>query len=200
MTDEDVEILARERLYQGFFRLERVRLRHRLHAGGWSGIVERELFIRGRAAGVLLYDARLDAVALIRQFRVGAFAAGRGPWITEIVAGVIDDGESPEETVRREAVEEAGLAIAELIPITTYLTSPGASSETVALFCGRVDAAGAGGIHGIHDEQEDIRVIVVPAAEAFAMRRRNDEVQDSITVNALLWLELEREALRARWR
>lgn len=199
MTRDDVEIIAHELLFQGFYRYERYTLRHKLHAGGWSAIMTRELFDRGRAAGVLLYDPGLDVVVLVQQFRVGAFAAGRGPWLTEIVAGVLDPEERPEDTVRREAVEETGLAIEALIPMTTYLTTPGACSETIALFCGRVDASGAGGVHGIGHEDEDIRVIVVPAAEAFAMRRKNDEIQDSITVNALLWLELEREALRRRW-
>lgn len=199
MTKDDVEVLTRERLFQGFFRLERFTLRHRLHAGGWSGVIERELFVRGPVAGVLLYDPRRDAVVLIRQFRMGAFAAGRPPWLTEIVAGIVDPGETPEETVRREAVEEAGVAITELVPVSTYLTSPGACSEVAHLFCGRVNAGGAGGIHGIHAEQEDIQVVVVPAAEAFRLRRENDEIQDSITVNTLLWLELERESLRRRW-
>lgn len=199
MTRDDVEIIAQELLYQGFFRYERYRLRHKLHAGGWSAVMTREVFDRGRAVGVLLYDPKLDVVVLIQQFRIGAFAAGRGPWLTEIVAGALDPEEEPADAVRREAVEETGLAIEALLPMTTYLTTPGACSETIALFCGRVDAANAGGVHGIGHEDEDIRVIVVPAAVAFAMRRKNDEIQDSITVNALLWLELEREALRRRW-
>jgi ADP-ribose pyrophosphatase len=200
MTRDDVEIHARDVMYHGFFRIERYRLRHKLHAGGWSGEVMRELFARGHAAALLPYDPKLDAVVLIEQFRVGAYCAGRGPWITEIIAGMIDEGETAEEAARREAIEEAGLTVADIVPITTYLTSPGASSETVAIFCGRVDASNAGGIYGIGHEQEDIRVIVLKAAEAFALRRRNKEIEDSITVNSLLWLELEREALRARWR
>jgi len=200
MTEDDVEILTRETAFQGFFRLERFTLRHRRHAGGWSGVIERELFVRGPVAGVLLYDPRLDEVVLVEQFRMGAYGAGRGPWLVEIVAGVIDPGESAEETVRREAVEEAGTAISDIVPITTYLTSPGACSEVATLFCGRVDASGAGGIHGVGHEEEDIRVVRLSAAEAFARRRKNEEIQDSITVNALLWLELEREDLRRRWR
>ena len=200
MTKDDVEVLTREPLFQGFFRLERYTLRHRLHAGGWSGAIERELFVRGPVAGVLLYDPGRDAVVLIRQFRMGAYAAGEPPWLTEIVAGIVDPGETPEETVRREAVEEAGVALADLVPVTTYLTSPGACSEVAHLFCGRVDATGAGGIHGLGDEQEDIEVAVLPAAEAFRLRRENVTVRDSITINTLLWLELEREALRRRWR
>jgi ADP-ribose pyrophosphatase len=200
MSRDDVEIIKREVAFQGFFRVERYRLRHRLHAGGWSGELEREVFARGNAAAVLPYDPGRDAVVLIEQFRMGAFAAGEGPWLTEIVAGMIDPGETAEAVVRREAMEEAGLVVGELVPISEHLSSAGGTSENVSIFCGRVDAANAGGIHGLGHEHEDIRVLVVPATEAFAMRRRCREVHDSTTMTALLWLELEREALRRRWR
>ncbi len=199
MNKDDVEILERELVYRGFHRVERLKLRHRLHAGGWSALLDRELVDRGPAACVLPYDPRLDAVILIQQFRVGALGAGHDPWLTELVAGMVGPGETAEETVRREAREEAGIAIEALLPISRQLTSPGAYAETVAIFCGRVDAAGVGGIHGVGAEHEDIRALVLPAAEAFALRRRGREIFDSSTVTALLWLELEREALRRKW-
>lgn len=199
MTRDDVEILSHELLYRGYFRLERYTLRHKLHAGGWSDTIKRELFERGHAAAVLPYDPKLDAVVLIQQFRVGALAAGRGPWLTEIVAGIVADDETGETTVCREAVEEAGIVIEELVPISSQLATPGACSETVRICCGRVDASKADGIHGLGDEHEDIRVLVMSAEEAFALRRQNVEVQDSTTITALLWLELERDKLRKRW-
>ncbi|HLI10863.1 MAG TPA: NUDIX domain-containing protein [Alphaproteobacteria bacterium] len=200
MNRDDVELVSRELLFQAHFRLEQYNLRHRLHAGGWSDVISRDMFERGSSAGVLPYDPERDAVVLIQQFRAGAYAAGCGPWLTEIVAGMIGDGETAEAVCHREAKEEAGLVLGELVPISTHLTTPGACSETVSLFCGRVDSSGAGGIHGLDHEHEDIRVIVVPAAEAFAMRRRNEEIHDSSTVACLLWLELNREELRRRWR
>jgi ADP-ribose pyrophosphatase len=196
---DDVEILSRDVLCQSYFRLERYHLRHKLHGGGWSGVLSRELFERGKAAAVLLYDPALDAVVLIQQFRVGALAAGHDPWLTELVAGVIDEGEKAERTVGREAIEEANVAVTDLVPISAHLTSPGGCSETVEIFCGRCDASKAGGVHGLRAEQEDIRVLVVPSAEAFAMRRRHREIYDSSTLLALLWLELERDNLRKRW-
>jgi ADP-ribose pyrophosphatase len=198
-TRDDVEIVSHEVLCQGYFRLERYHLRHKLHRGGWSDVLSRELFERGKAAAVLLYDPARDAVVLIQQFRVGALAAGHDPWLMELVAGVIDDGEKGERTVGREAVEEANVTVSDLVPISTHLTSPGGCSETVEIFCGRCDSSKAGGVHGLRAEQEDIRVLVVPAAEAFAMRRRHQEIFDSSTLLALLWLELERENLRRRW-
>jgi ADP-ribose pyrophosphatase len=199
MTRDDVEILERKLVYEGFHRVERLSLRHKLHAGGWSPPLSRELVGRGRAAAVLPYDPRLDAVVLIQQFRVGALGTAHDPWLTELVAGMIGPGETAETTVRRETLEEAGVAIDLLLPISTHLTSPGGYSETVVIFCGRADAARAGGIHGLEDEHEDIRALVLPAAEAFAQRRRGREIFDSSTVAALLWLELEREALRRQW-
>lgn len=199
MTEpDDVEILARETCFQGYFRVDRYRLRHRLFAGGWSGEMTREVFERGHAVGVLPYDPAADAVVLLEQFRVGALAAGFPSWQTEIVAGIIDEGETPEAVARRETKEEAGCDIAELIPVCNYLVSPGGTSESVTLYCGRVDCAGVGGIHGLQHENEDIKVTVVPWAEA---RRMLDAgaVSNAVSIIALQWLALNRDSLRQRW-
>jgi len=195
---DDVEILERETCFQGYFRVDRYRLRHRLFDGRWSGEITREIFERGHAVGVLPYDPAADAVVLIEQFRVGALAAGFPSWQTEIVAGVIGEGETPEEVARREAREEAGCEVSELIPICSYLVSPGGTSESVVLFCGRVNCAGLGGIHGLPDENEDIKVSVVPWAEA---RRLLDagEIRNAVSLIALQWLALHRDELRRRW-
>ena len=108
MTDSRVHILDKTVCYDGFFRIERYRLRHQLFRGGWSREITRELFERGHAAAVLPYDPLLDAVVLIEQFRIGALETPGDPWLLEIVAGVIDKpDETPEDVVRREAVEEA---------------------------------------------------------------------------------------------
>ena len=106
--------------------------------------------------------------------------AGYPSWVIEIVAGIIEADESPEDVVRREAVEEAGLEVGELIPIADYLVSPGGTSETMTLFCGRVDLKDAGGIHGLDEEQEDIRVLVMPREEATLQlkARQNQEFDD----------------------
>ncbi|GIX48203.1 MAG: ADP-ribose pyrophosphatase [Candidatus Tectimicrobiota bacterium] len=198
MGDPRVEILEHTVCYQGFFRIERYRLRHRLFGGGWSRELVREVFERGHAAAVLPYDPHLDRVVLVEQFRIGALHAPGGPWVLEIVAGVIDPGETPEEVVRREAEEEAGCQVQELVPICEYLVSPGGTSERLTLFCGRVDASRAGGIHGRAEEGEDIRVVVMPAEEAFA-RLRAGEIRAAAPIIALQWLMLNREALRRQW-
>jgi ADP-ribose pyrophosphatase len=199
MTDDDVEVASLETVYDGYFRMDRYRLRHRLHDGGWSKEVSRELFERGHAAAVLPYDPLRDEVILIEQFRVGAYAAGMHPWLIEIVAGIIDTGESPDEVVRREAVEEAGVDVTDLVRIGRYLASPGGTSETVTLYCGRVDASAAGGIHGLDTEGEDIKVMVVPAADITAMVA-SGELTNATTIIALQWFVLNREGLRQRWR
>ena len=150
-------------------------------------------------AAVLPYDPVRDAVVLIEQFRAGKMLSGAAdPWMIEVVAGIIEDGETPEAMVRREAVEEAGCRIGELETLPAFYTSAGGSSEYAHLFCGRVDSSGVGGIHGLDCEDEDIRVIVEPADRALERLARGG-IDSAIAVVALQWLALNRARLRAQW-
>lgn len=193
-----VEVLKKQTPYRGYFQMDVYRLRHCKFDGGWTEPMTRELFERGHAAAVLPYDPDRDRVVLIEQFRVGGYAAGVEPWLIEVVAGIIDEGEDPAEVVHREAMEEAGCEIRDLVPIGTFLMTPGASSETLAMFCGRVDSAGAGGLHGLDHEGEDIRSFVVPADEALPMVMASP-CPNANTVIALQWLMLNRTDLKSRW-
>ncbi len=193
-----VEIIARETAYQGFFRIERLQLRHRLFAGGWSGVLQRELFERGHAAAVLPYDPWRDRVVLIEQLRVGALTAAGGPWLLEIVAGIIEQGESSEAVVLREAEEEAGCRIDRLEPVYEYHVSPGGTSERISLFCGRVDSRQAGGLHGLASEGEDIRVSVHDFESAMEMLSAG-RLPTATPIIALQWLALNRQRLRQQW-
>ena len=195
---DGVELLGKSERYSGFFRINGYRLRHRLFAGGWSGVIEREVFERGHAVGVLPYDPVADSVVLIEQFRIGALVAGMSPWLIEVVAGIIEEGEPPEEVARRETQEEAGLEIQALMPMCRYLVSPGGSSESVLLYCGRVDSRSAGGIHGLAEEHEDIRVDRLPYGEAMRLLEEG-RVTNSVSLIALQWLALHRDRVRAAW-
>ncbi len=201
MSDPGIQIIDRETAYQGFFRIERFRLRHRLFSGGWSPELTREVFERGRTVGVLLYDPPRDALVLIEQFRLPAHLTGFPAWELEIVAGIVDrDGEGEAQVARREAREEAGLTVeGELLPIHRFLPSPGGSMESVALFCGRVDSRDAGGIHGLADEHEDIKVVVKSYRETMQLVRA-DKIGNGIALVALYWLAANRARLRRAWR
>jgi ADP-ribose pyrophosphatase len=198
MTDPRVEIVDKTIVYNGFFRIERYRLRHRLFSGEWSHELGREVFERGHAAAVLPYDPARDQVVLIEQFRIGALEAPGGPWLLEIVAGIIDEQETPEAVIRREAIEESGCTLQDVVPICEYLVSPGGSSERLALFCGKVDVSQAGGTHGLVEEGEDTRVVVVSFDEAMAYLRAG-KINAAAPIIALQWLMLNREQLRRRW-
>jgi ADP-ribose pyrophosphatase len=198
-SDDRVEIIDKQTPFRGYFRVEAYRLRHRTFEGGWTREISREVFERGHAAAALLYDPERDAVVLIEQFRAGAYAAGLEPWLIETVAGIIEPGEEAAEVVRREAMEEAGCEIGTMEPIGKFILSPGGSSETIALFCGRVASADAGGIHGLDHEDEDIRPLVLSTDEALA-RLAGGGIVNATTAIALQWLGLNRERLRAEWR
>ncbi len=163
--------------------------------------MEREVFERGATVGLLLYDPDRDDVVLVEQFRLPAQLAGFPGWEIEIVAGIVDRaGETPEELARREAKEEAGVEIiGDLVPMHRFMPSPGACTETVEIFCGRVDSTKADGIHGVAHEHEDIKVLVLSYREAMK-RLREDKISNGLTALALYWLGANRTALRRRWR
>ena len=196
--NEAVEILEKTVCYQGFFRIDRYRLRHRLFSGEWGHPIMRELFERGHAAAVLPYDPERDEVILIEQFRIGAMDAPGGPWLLEIVAGIIEADENPEDVVRRESVEEADCIIADLIPLYDFLVSPGGMTERIALFCGRVNTADAGGVHGVKDEGEDIKVHVVSLDTAL-LYLKSGKINSASAIIALQWLALNRDQVRTSW-
>ncbi len=203
----DVEVIEKETAFQGYFRVDRYRLKHRRFEGAMGPEITREVFERGHAACCLLYDPDLDKLALIEQFRPGAYAAlsspwfdeaEDSPWLIEVIAGIIEEGEEPEAVVRREAVEEAGLTISDIEFLFHYLVSPGGASESMFAFCGRIDASNAGGVHGLETEGENIRVLVVDVKDAFDMLDRG-RITNSMTLIPLQWFRAHHEALRARW-
>ena len=198
MTSRKIEILDKTTAFQGYFRVDQYHLRHETFAGGMTAEMTREVFERGHAAAALPYDPICDEIVLLEQFRIGAHAAGRKPWMIEIVAGIIEDGETPETLVQRETQEEAGLAVHALEPIGAYLMSPGGTSETIFCFCARVDTQSAGGLFGLEQEGEDIRAFVVPADEV-AELLESGRVENAAAVIALQWFLLNRNRLRKQW-
>jgi ADP-ribose pyrophosphatase len=197
--NKQFEILDKDIIYQGFFRVEKYRLKHTLFAGGWSAEITRELFMRGSCVAVLLYDPHADKVVLIEQFRTGAILNPDKAWLVEIVAGAIEEGESAEEVAYRESLEEAGCEIQQLMVINEFYTTPGGSSEWITLFCGKVDSTQVGGIHGLDHEDEDIWVRTVDFDEAYRMLE-NGEIESAIPIIAVQWLALNREKLKQQWR
>jgi ADP-ribose pyrophosphatase len=192
------ELLASDAVYDGFFHMQRHTLRHGSFNGGWCEPIVRERIERLAAVSVLLYDPDTDAIVLVEQFRVGRMGEADDAWGLETVSGFCDTGhETPEQVARREVVEETGCELIALRPIGVFFVSPGMSVERIHLYCGRVDATQAGGVHGLAHEGEEIRVATLPRTEAVAQLFG---VLDSTSViMALQWLELNRDALVRDW-
>ncbi|KYN81781.1 ADP-ribose pyrophosphatase [Vibrio cidicii] len=196
-TPNDVDVQAKETLFKGFFKMVKYRFRHKLFAGGWSNVIEREMFERGHAAAMLPYDPVRDEVVLIEQIRVGALEHNH-PWQMEIVAGMIDRDEPAEEVVRREAEEEAGISVNDIHAIVSYYPSAGGCSEKLDVFIGEVDASKASGIHGLDYEDEDIRVHVMSRSQAYDLVREG-KIENGASIIALQWLELNHLQLKSQW-
>jgi ADP-ribose pyrophosphatase len=194
-TRDDVEIVRREELYKRFFRVEKIFLRHKLFEGGWGEELGRELFMRGEAVAIVLYDPKHHLIGLVEQFRIGAMAEENGPWCYEVVAGMLEHGESPVEVARRELLEEANIIPTQLEYICNYLSSPGGSDEKLHLFCGLCDLSQAGGIFGLPEEGEDIRFHVLAADEVFA-ELLGGAFNNAATLICLQWLQIHCARLR----
>lgn len=188
-TSQHVQIEKEQMLHDGFVQVVRLALKHRLFAGGWTPIIQRELVRQRAAVGVILYDPKRKEVVLCEQFRTGAVQDKRGPWLLEPVAGLVEPGEADEQVAVRESFEEAGCMIKTLIPIGDYYTSPGANDAHMRLFCGIIDAADVGGIYGNPDEHEDIFLHVIRLSDAERLLKEN-KIQNVNAIVSLQWLLL----------
>ena len=193
-----VDVLRRERLYDGFVTLDLLELRHELFAGGMSPALRRELLTQRRAAAVLPWDPRSDRVVLVEQFRAGLVDAQGGAWSLEAVAGLVDEGEAAELAAAREVREETGLVTGRMVSAGSYHSSPGVTTEHVSCFVAEVSAPLEGGLHGLVAEHEDIRVHVMTLADAAAALEAG-RITVSNTVIPLQWLRLNHDRLRRAW-
>jgi nudix-type nucleoside diphosphatase (YffH/AdpP family) len=195
----DVDQHSLTRSYTGFLAVQELKLRHRRFDGSWTGSLDRTVVAWGDAVSVLPYDPGRDRVLLIEQFRPAPAARGdRNPWCIEAIAGRLDTGETPERTARREATEEAGLTLGRIVEIAAYYPSPGLACEHITAFVGEADLADAGGLHGLADEGEDIRTIVLGVDEAMAAIH-SGAVNSGNALVSLLWLAVNRQRLRDKW-
>jgi nudix-type nucleoside diphosphatase (YffH/AdpP family) len=195
------EVLPLElrRPYANYFSVEEHRLRHRRFDGAMSGPIDRAVFTSGDAVTVLPFDPRRRAVLLVEQFRPGPYARlDPHPWCLEAVAGRCDAGEGPEATARREAREEAGLELGRMERIAAYYTAPGTLAEHITGYVGEADLDAAGGVHGLAEEDEDIRSLVLPLAEAMDLVAVG-EVNNAPLLISLLWLAAQADRLVADW-
>lgn len=201
-SQQDIEILGEQTLYEGFFTLKRIQFKHKLFAGGESGVVTRELLIKGAASAVIAYDPKEDSVILVEQVRIGAAyypESHRSPWLLELIAGMVEKGEKPEEVALRESEEEAGIQVKNLTHCLSVWDSPGGTVERIHLFAGEVDSSQAKGIHGLAEENEDIRVQVVKREQAYQWMCEG-KIDNGIAVIGLQWLQLNYAQLQQSWK
>ena len=200
-TRADVREIRRETLKKSYFAFEATEVEIPRFDGG-SDQLRREILRIGEVIILLPYDPVADRVLLIEQFRMGPWALGAAePWIWEPVAGFIDKGETPIQAAIREAQEEAGLALKpeDLHGLAPFYPSPGALAELMHGFIARADLGGAGGVHGLAEEHENIRAFTLPFDEALAAAE-NGRLQAGPGLALMLTLALRRERLRALWR
>jgi len=194
----DVDISAITTKYQGFFKLNEYQLSHKLFSKKQSREFSREVFERGDAVVIMLYDCRQDKLLLLEQFRAGALRTAKTPWMLEFVAGMFDDDESPIDVAVRETKEEANIDLApeHVKPIMKYLSSPGGMSECIHFYWSEFDSndVTAGSIHGLDDENEDILLHIISRTNALALLSEG-KISNAATIIGLQWLAMNYQNL-----
>ena len=206
MSHKKVKIVKKTTRFKNYLQVDEYQLKHTLYKGGFGEVIEREVIDRGHVGAVLLYDPDLHLFVLTEQFRPAGFVAKASPWwdddfspwMVECVAGIIDQGESPKEVCCRESLEEANCVVSDLHFLYKYFSSPGCLTETVFLYCGRVDASNAGGFYGLKEEGEDIRVFTATPEETYQMIE-DGRIINSMTMLAVQWFQLNGNKLRNIW-
>ena len=186
------------RNYDGHFKVDQLTIQHELFSGGMSAKLIREQVSRQNAVAVLPYDPIRDEVVLVEQFRVGAVGNDDNPWLVEIIAGLVEDGENYEEVALREAVEEANCKIEKLHHVTSFYPTPGGFSELSHVYIGKTNTTHLGGIAGLDDEGEDIRVHVVSSTQAIEMLNQG-KIRSAIPMIAIYSFMQLRESLIKEW-
>jgi len=183
-------LIERKRyILDDFFKIEEAYMRFEQFNGEMSPLLRQLTLERGNSVAVLVFNRSTDKLILIRQFRYPTYRNGDG-WTIETIAGMVDPGETPEESARRESQEETGLSIDRFEPITAFYPSPGGSSEKIYLYYCEVSGEQAkykksGGLLAVG---EDIKVIELTLAEALA-KIKTGEIADAKTIIGIYWLD-----------
>ena len=184
------KIINKKNLYSGFFSLNKYEFVHKKHNGEWTNAVEREIFNGAHVSTLLPYDPIKKEIILIQQFRAGALSRYDEEYLYEIVAGIIDEGENPEETAVRECFEETGCEVKKIHPIQSYFPAPGSSESYYHLYLGEIQAFDGERIRGLENENEDILVKSFKIDEVRQMLKER-KIINGLTLVALQWFFLE---------
>lgn len=172
--------------HDGFFKLKRHTIQYEKFDGSKSRVHKREVLVREPTVAVLMFDKTLNSVLLTEQFRVGPLENGAIPWIYELPAGIVENGENKKIAVEREVLEETGYYCSADELIGEFYLSPGGTNETTALFFAEVELDKSG-LHGAMGENEDIRTHIVTVDDALKLMSRGN--LSVITGLALMWLK-----------
>ena len=183
--NSNFKVTNKKNLYDGFFKMNEVSLKYKKYDGSWSNEIKRELFGGAQVSAVLPYDPIKKEIVLIQQFRPGTISRNTNNYLKEIVAGIIDPGESPEIAAKRECLEETGYKIKKLTSIQGYYPAPGSSESFYHLFLGEVDSKNGKKIMGLDTENEDILV------ESFNINQVKKMMQNGDLINGLSLIAIQ---------
>jgi nudix-type nucleoside diphosphatase (YffH/AdpP family) len=190
----DFEIKNQKRILDGFIKVDELQVEFDRFDQQGRNLVKRFNLERPEAAAVILENVSNNSVIVVEQFRFAvASKPNQNAWIIEIIAGLVDPGETPIEAAYRETLEESGYQVKQLEHLYTFYASIGISNENVHIFYGQVtdaDKIEKGG--GLEIESEDLKIHEIPISELVEMLKKG-EIRDSKTIMGIQWLASKKQ-------
>ena len=198
-NSKHAELVLRRTDFDGYHKLETVICKPlSLATDGYAGEMTREVFHCGTIASTLLYIPETDEILFNREFRMAAWIENAAdPFLIECSAGGVDSDETPEEAAKREAFEETGSEVLDLISAGVVYPSPSCLAETFHVFIGRI-ARTSTGVFGLAGEGEQIQTLLLPVAEVERMLDAG-VFTNATTCLLLHWFFRHKLQIRDKW-
>ena len=185
MDQKKVNIIEEHIVFDEFLKIKKGKLQHTMPDGEMSPKLERLYLDRNDAVAAVVYLEDEDAYLFTNQFRYPTYEKGGG-WIIELVAGIVEEGEEAEDSMKREIMEELGYKTSNVEYLTTFFLSPGGTSERIHLYlCHSSSAEKKNEGGGAEDENEGIEVIKYRREEVVE-KLKNNSFQDAKTIIGMM--------------
>ncbi len=187
-----VKIINQTTIFDDFFKIKKANLQYEMFDGQMSKTITRLNCERRNSVGAVIFNRDTQKVVLVNQFRFPCYQEQKSQyhegWISEIIAGIVDEGETSEDAIKRETKEETGYIVEKTEKIGKFYLSPGYSSEQITLYYIEIDKQTLQNTNrGLLSEGENIKIVEYDLKDLYSAIYKN-KLEDAKTIIGIQYL------------